>query len=35
MPVLLGIVIAVVILGGIALLSMLPRILNRDREPRD
>jgi len=31
--VLLGIVIAVLILGGIVLLSMLPKIINRDRDP--
>jgi hypothetical protein len=32
MPILLGIVIAVVILGGIVLLSMLPKLINRDRD---
>jgi hypothetical protein len=31
-PVLLGIIIAVLILGGIVLLSMLPKIINRDRD---
>jgi hypothetical protein len=31
-PVLLGIVIAVAILGGIVLLSMLPKIINRERD---
>jgi len=34
-PVLLGIVIALIILGGIALLSMLPKIINRDRDADD
>jgi hypothetical protein len=34
-PVLLTIVIAVVILGGIVLLSMLPKIINRDRDQGD
>jgi hypothetical protein len=32
-PVLLSIVIGVIILGGIALLTMLPKIINRDRDP--
>jgi hypothetical protein len=31
-PVLLGIVIALVILGLIALLSMLPKLINRERD---
>jgi hypothetical protein len=34
-PVLLGIAIAVIILGAIALLSMLPTIINRGREQTD
>jgi hypothetical protein len=34
-PVLLSIVIGVVILGGIVLLSMLPKIINRNREPEE
>jgi hypothetical protein len=34
-PVLVGIVIGVLILGGIVLLSMLPKIINRNRDPQE
>jgi hypothetical protein len=32
-PVLIGIVIALIILGGIVLLAKLPSIINRRRDP--
>ena len=35
MPVLLSIVIGVLILGGIVLLSMLPKLINRNRDPQE
>jgi hypothetical protein len=34
-PVLVGIVIGVLILGGIVLLSMLPKLINRNRGPQE